>query len=82
MTFILAGVYNDIIERDKPLFETLQEVNDCMTEKELATALIDEYTRLQRIKSAQNRDEEIDYQIKATKAKLEALGVVIEGLDK
>lgn len=53
-----------------------------MTENMQATALIDEYTRLQRIKTAQNRDEEIDYQIKTTNAKLEALGVVTEGLDR
>lgn len=57
-------------------------MDEHMTEKEQATALIDEYTRLQRIKTAQDRDEEINYQIKTTKAKLEALGIVTEDLDK
>ena len=52
-----------------------------MTEKEQMTLLIDIYTDLQRIKSAADRDKEIDYQIKAAKAKLEALGVVTEDLD-
>ncbi len=53
-----------------------------MTEKQQAVALIEEYTRLQRIKAAPNRDEEIDYQINTAKAKLEALGIVAENLDK
>ena len=57
-------------------------MDERMTEKEQATALIDEYTRLQRIKAAQDRDEEINYQIKTTKAKLEALGIVTGDLDK
>lgn len=57
-------------------------MDEIMTEKEQATALIEEYTKLQRIKAAQNRDEEIDYQIKTAKAKLEALGIVTENLDK
>ena len=43
--------------------------------------LIDIYTNLQRIKSASDRDKEIDYQIKAAKAKLEAFGIVTEDLD-
>jgi hypothetical protein len=47
-----------------------------MTEKEQATLLIEEYTKLQRIKAASDRDKEIQYQIKVTKAKLEALGIV------
>lgn len=57
-------------------------MDERMTEKEQATALIDEYTRLQRIKAAKDRDEEINYQIKTTKAKLEALGIMTEDLDK
>ncbi|MCI8749166.1 MAG: hypothetical protein HFH67_15125 [Lachnospiraceae bacterium] len=52
-----------------------------MTEKEQATLLIDEYTKLQRIKSATDREKEIEYQLKTTKAKLEALGIVTENLD-
>lgn len=49
--------------------------------KEVNAMLIDIYTNLQRIKSAEDRDKEIDYQIKAAKAKLEASGVVTEDLD-
>ena len=52
-----------------------------MTEKEQATNLIDKYIDLQRIKSAQDRDEEIEYQLRTTKAKLETLGIVTENLD-
>jgi hypothetical protein len=52
-----------------------------MTEKEQATLLIEEYTKLQRIKAADDRDREIQYQIKVTKAKLEALGIVSEDLN-
>ena len=51
-----------------------------MTEKEQATLLIDTFTNLQRIKAADDRDSEIDYQLKATKAKLEALGIMTEEL--
>lgn len=53
-----------------------------MTEKELATMLIDKYTDLQRIKRANNdvKNEELEYQIKATTAKLSSLGVNVEDL--
>ena len=52
-----------------------------MTDREQTAMLIDIYTNLQRIKSAEDRDKEIDYQIKAAKAKLEASGVATEDLD-
>ena len=52
-----------------------------MIDKEQATALIDVYTNLQRIKAAKNKDEEIEYQIRAAKAKLEALGIMTEDLN-
>ncbi len=52
-----------------------------MTDREQLNMLIDVYTNLQRIKSATDRDKEIDYQIKAAKAKLEASGIVTENLD-
>ena len=51
-----------------------------MTDKEQATMLIDAFVNLQRIKAASNRDQEIDYQIKTTAAKLQALGIVTEDL--
>ncbi len=57
-----------------------KEVNT-MTDKEQTAMLIDIYTNLQRIKSAADRDKEIEYQIKAAKAKLEASGIVTEDLD-
>ncbi len=52
-----------------------------MTEKEQATALIEEYSKLQRILKSQDRDGELNYQLKITKAKLEALGIVTEYLE-
>lgn len=51
-----------------------------MTEKEQAVLLIDTFVNLQRIKAADDRDSEIDYQLRATKAKLEALGIMTEDL--
>ena len=52
-----------------------------MTEKELAIILMDKFIDLQRIKAAADREKEISYQIKTTKAKLEALGIVTEDLN-
>ena len=51
-----------------------------MTEKEQATILMDKFIDLQRIKAAEDREKEIQYQLKTTKAKLEALGIVTEDL--
>ena len=56
-------------------------MNEAMTEKEQVTMLIEEYTKLQRIKAADDREKEINYQIRTTKAKLEAMGIVTEKLD-
>ena len=56
------------------------EEKEVMTEKEQAAAMIDIYTDLQRIKVAEDRDKEIDFQLRKAKAKLEALGVVTENL--
>lgn len=52
-----------------------------ITEKEQIAILIDQYTDLQRIKAAENKEKEIEYQIKTTKAKLEAMGIVTEDLN-
>ena len=52
-----------------------------MTEKEQATILMDKFIDLQRIKAASDREKEIQYQLKTTKAKLEALGIVTEDLN-
>ena len=53
-----------------------------MTEKELITVLIDKYTDLQRIKKVNNNveNEELEYQIRATTAKLSSMGVDVEDL--
>ena len=53
-----------------------------MTEKELIALLIDKYTDLQRIKRANKdtKNEELDYQIKVTVAKLSSMGVSVEDL--
>ena len=52
-----------------------------MTDREQINMLIDIYTNLQRIKTAPDREKEIEYQIKAAKAKLEASGIAAEDLD-
>lgn len=52
-----------------------------MTEKEQIAILIDQYTDLQRIKAAENKEKEVEYQIKVTKAKLEAMGIVTGDLN-
>lgn len=57
-------------------------MDERMTEAEQKAALIEEYTKLQRIKAAPDRDEEIGYQIKTAKAKLESMGVNVEDLEK
>ncbi len=51
-----------------------------MTEKEQATLLMDKFIDLQRIQKAADREKEIQYQLRTTKAKLEALGIVTENL--
>ncbi len=53
-----------------------------MTESELIVVLIDKYTDLQRIKKANGSTEnqELEYQIKITKAKLALLKVNVEDL--
>lgn len=57
-------------------------MNEHITEAEQKATLIEEYTTLQRIKVAPDRDEEINYQIKTAKAKLESIGVNVEDLNK
>lgn len=51
-----------------------------MTEKEQAAVMIDIYTDLLRIQKAEDKDKEISNQLRKTKAKLEALGIVTENL--
>lgn len=51
------------------------------TDKELIAMLIDSYMNLQRIKTADDKEKEVAYQLKITKAKLEVFGVSTEDLD-
>lgn len=57
----------------------MQEV-EVMTEKEQATNMMDVYTNLLRIKQAADKEKEVGNQLRKAKAKLEALGVVVEDL--
>lgn len=56
--------------------EALEE----MTEKEQKTMFISAYMNLQRVKVSEDKDKEIRNQERELKAKLEALGVVVEDL--
>lgn len=51
------------------------------SEKEMLDKLIDKYADLQRIKKAQNPEEEIDFQLRILKAKLESFGIITEELE-
>lgn len=53
-----------------------QEMND----KEMTTSLIQRYMDLQRIKTADDKDREIDNQMTSIKAQLEVCGVNVEEL--
>ncbi len=55
-------------------------MNDIMNCQELITILIDNYTNLQRIQNAEDKDKEVQSQIKITKIKLESLGVATTDL--
>ena len=53
-----------------------------MTKEEMINVLIDKYADLMRIKKAEKAEnEELEYQLKVTKAKLEAFGTVTETLE-
>ena len=53
-----------------------------MTREELISLTIDKYTDLQRIKKANGNTEnqELDYQLKVTIAKLSSLGISVEDI--
>lgn len=53
---------------------------DFMTDKEQATMLIDVYIDMMRVKRAEDRDKELDEQIRKTKVKLKTLGVAVDNL--
>lgn len=52
-----------------------------MNEKEMINALIDNFTNLQRIKHAPDKEKEVDFQLRSIKAKLEACGIITEELE-
>lgn len=56
--------------------------NENMTEKELIAVTIDHYMDLQRVKASNGdqKNDELEYQIKGLKVKLSSLGVNIEDL--
>lgn len=51
-----------------------------MTKEEQTAAMIDVYTNLLRIKRSQDKEVEVDNQLCIAKAKLQALGVVVDDL--
>ena len=51
-----------------------------MNDKEQTTMLIDAYMNLLRIEKAEDKQKEIANQLCATRAKLQALGVVVDDL--
>lgn len=58
----------------------MEEIKE-MTEKELKDQTIREYVNIQRIKHAENKDKELEYQEKVLRARLQSLGVPTEDLD-
>lgn len=52
-----------------------------MNDQELTAFLIDEYMNLQRILVSNDRDTEINYQLKGVKSKLKSMGIVTTDLD-
>lgn len=51
------------------------------SDKEMINNLIDSYTNLQRIKTASDKDKELEYQLDVLKAKLESFGIITANLD-
>ena len=68
--------FYDIIKAPKQYKKGVRKVRDNMNNSELITVTIDNYVNLQRIKAVNTcENAELDYQIKVTEAKLNALGV-------
>lgn len=70
-------VHSHTRNSQRPLWKEV----DIMTDKEQANMLIDTYANLQRIISADDWRQEVNYQISLAKAKLESMGIVTENLD-
>lgn len=58
-----------------------QNHNEGITENQLKAALIQQYANLQRIKNAENRDQELRYQEQTLRAMLDVLGISSESLE-
>lgn len=58
----------------------MEEIRE-MTEKELKDQTIREYVNIQRIKHADDKEKELEYQEKVLRARLQSLGVPTEDLD-
>lgn len=56
-------------------------MDDEMNEKELKDQVIKEFVNLQRIKTAENREAEIEYQENVLKARMQSLGIATENLE-
>ena len=56
-------------------------MDDEMNEKELKDQVIKEFVNLQRVKSAADREAEIEYQEKVLKARMQSLGISTEDLE-
>lgn len=56
-------------------------MNGDMNELELKEQAIKEFVNLQRLKTATDRDKELEYQEKVLKARLQALGIPTEDLE-
>ena len=52
-----------------------------MNELELKEQAIKEFVNLQRLKAAENRDKETEYQERILRARLQALGIPTEDLE-
>lgn len=52
-----------------------------MNENELKDQVIKEFVNLQRIKTAQNKDAEIEYQENILKVRMQTLGIPTENLE-
>ena len=56
-------------------------MDDEMNENELKDQVIKEFVNLQRIKTAENREAEIEYQENVLKARMQSLGIATENLE-
>lgn len=63
------------------LYNSKKSGGDSVDDKEILNVLMDKYFDLQRILAADDREQEIEYQLKLVTAKLESMGVVTADLN-